>query len=149
MTVTTEWFDKRPGENIAVGSEDPTMLLIGAGVPDWVQLPAVLGGARVRVLCARVAPCPHGDHEVRHLRLDEPSGICVADCGLHGFLWYRARKAEVQAHTVECEHECPHECCPSCDGTGRQPCGSGPNDCPDCIGTGVAQPLKQERQSQG
>jgi len=90
--VSVEWFTKRPGENIAVGSDDPHMALIGVGVPDWVQLPAELGGARVRVVSAAVTRCPRGEHDVRHLKLD--NGIGVAECPAHGgFLWYRPRGA--------------------------------------------------------
>lgn len=85
----TEWFDRKPGSPVAQGSEDPTMLLIGDGVPDWVRLPPELGGARVKVLGAHEAPCPMCGKgpDVRHLEL--PDGLGVAECVRHGFAWYR------------------------------------------------------------
>jgi hypothetical protein len=86
--VSTEWFTKEAGSDVAVGTDDPSMALIGAGVPDWVRLPPDLGGQRVRVLAASVRECPRGPHEVRHLKLD--GDISVAECEGHGgFLWYR------------------------------------------------------------
>lgn len=86
-----EWFDRKPGSNVTQGSEDPTMLLIGDGPPDWVRLPPELGGARVRVLGSHTAPCPmcEGDAPVRHLELG--NDLFVAECAFHGFAWYRKR----------------------------------------------------------
>ncbi len=86
--MTVEWFNKEPGSDIAVSTDDPSMALIGGGVPDWVRLPSDLGGQRARVLAASVRPCPRGPHDVRHLKLD--GDISVAECEDHGgFLWYR------------------------------------------------------------
>jgi hypothetical protein len=87
--MSTAWFTKTPGSDVAVGSEDPSMLLIGSGHPDWVRLPAELGGHRVRVESVGVGPCACGDdHDARHYRLE--GGICVAEC-CGKFLWYRER----------------------------------------------------------
>jgi len=84
----TEWFTKEPGSNIAIGSEDPTMLLIGADQPDWVRVPQELGGTQRRVKSIGVGPCPRGEHDVRHMELE--GDLCVAECAVHGgFLWYR------------------------------------------------------------
>lgn len=89
--MSVEWFEKEPGVDIAVGSEDPTMLLIGADQPDWVRLPKELGGAQRRVLAVGVGTCPRGEHDVRHFALEGDMG--VAECPKHGgFLWYRRRK---------------------------------------------------------
>ncbi len=83
------WFEKRIGEPIMVGTEDPTMLLLGDSIPDWVRLPPDLGGRRVRVEAVGVDTCPRGEHDVRHLRLSD-CGISVAECPEHGgYLWYR------------------------------------------------------------
>lgn len=89
--MTVEWFTKEPGSNVAIGSDDPKMLLIGVSQPDWVRLPPELGGVRVRVKSVGVGPCPRtGDHDVRHMELE--GDVCVAECGAHGgFLWYRRR----------------------------------------------------------
>ena len=60
------------------------------GVPDWVRLPTALGGARINVKHGKRCACPCGDpHEVLVLVLDEPTGLCVAECRTHGYLWYR------------------------------------------------------------
>ena len=85
----TTWFEKSPGSEVHESTEDETMVLIGAVIPDWVRLPAELGGARVRVLGAFEAPCPlcGDDHSVRHLRVE--GGLGVAECHEHGFVWYR------------------------------------------------------------
>jgi len=89
--MSVAWFDKRPGEDVAAGTEDPTMILVGAGVPDWVRLPPELGGHQAKVVEATIEPCPRGDHDVRHLKLN--NGICVAECSAHGgFLWYRRKE---------------------------------------------------------
>lgn len=84
-----EWFGRKPGEDAAVGTDDPSMVLFGSSPPDWVRLPPELGGQQVKVLDAFAARCPRGEHEVRHLHLE--GGVNVAECRGHGgFLWYRA-----------------------------------------------------------
>ena len=85
-------FDVRPGDRVLQSEEDPSMVLVYDGVPDWVRLPAQLGGARVNVLHGVREPCPcGGDHGVLVLVLDEPTGIRVAECPARGFLWHRPR----------------------------------------------------------
>jgi hypothetical protein len=87
--VSTEWFEKIAGSDAALSTDDPHMLLIGDGVPDWVRLPPELGGQQVRVTHARMHTCPRGNHTVRHLKLDHDN-LGVAECQAHGgFLWYR------------------------------------------------------------
>jgi hypothetical protein len=79
------------------------------GIPNWVRLPADLGGKESRVLGVHTGPCPlsgkrvievresflpHvvacGDKHIKHLELED--GIHVAECEVHGFVWYRHRK---------------------------------------------------------
>ena len=90
--MATEWFEKRVGDKALANDEGA--VLIGDLTPDWVRLPAVLGGARVRVVSAHGAPCPKcGDdaRAVQHLRME--GGLGVAECGAHGFVWYRGLRA--------------------------------------------------------
>ena len=89
--MSTEWFNRKAGSIAAQGSDDPTMLLVGDGPPDWVRLPPELGGARVKVEGSHTAPCPmcDGGPHVRHLEL--PDGYGVAECPIHGFAWYRRK----------------------------------------------------------
>lgn len=85
----TEWFNRVVGSHVAEGTTDPTMVLLGSGAPDWVRLPAELGGATLRVqghhrgACPACEACP----DCAHLTLAE--GYGVAECVSHGFLWYR------------------------------------------------------------
>lgn len=87
--MTTAWFEKQAGSEVHTSTEDETMLLLGDVTPDWVRLPAELGGARVRVLGAHAASCPmcRNDRPVRHLHVED--GLGVAECREHGFVWYR------------------------------------------------------------
>lgn len=87
--MTTAWFQKEAGSEIHEGIEDETMVLVGSVVPDWVRLPAELGGARVPVEGASLAPCPMcgGGPDVQHLGVEGNLG--VAECRHHGFVWYR------------------------------------------------------------
>jgi len=92
--MTIERFNKRAGSNVATSIDDASMQLVGDFVPDTVRLPPELGGHVARVLEARLAPCPRGEHLVRHLALDSDpragSQVHVAECAEHGgFLWYR------------------------------------------------------------
>jgi hypothetical protein len=87
----TEWFTKEPGSDVSVSESDPKMVII-AEVPDWVQLPPDLGGARVKVLGAKMAECPMGAHAVRHYELE--GKVQVAECPAHGgFLWYSRKES--------------------------------------------------------
>lgn len=86
----TEWFERRPGAMASQGTSDPKLVLVGDGVPDWVRLPAEVGGIQVKVLAAFSERCPKCDCPCRHLKLN--GGICVAECTRGcGFLWYRPR----------------------------------------------------------
>jgi hypothetical protein len=92
--MSTDWFTKKPGDAALQGRDDPTMLLLGCDVPDWVNLPPELGGARVKVTGAHMAPCPmcgDGTGDVKHLELEGNLG--VAECVRHGFAWYRRTSA--------------------------------------------------------
>ena len=91
--MATEWFEKQAGDKALALANDEGVVLIGDLTPDWVRLPDVLGGGRVRVVSAHGAPCPMcGDaHPVQHLRVE--GGLGVAECGAHGFVWYRGLRA--------------------------------------------------------
>ena len=87
--MTIEWFDREAGDTVAHSKNDPSMVLLGNGAPDWVRLPTELGGMKLRVrghfrgACPACEACP----DCAHLSLDE--GYGVAECVSHGFLWYR------------------------------------------------------------
>lgn len=87
--MSTTWFNRRAGSDAHASTEDDSMMLVGDVTPDWVRLPPELGGARVRVLGVSASPCPmcRNHVEVRHLRVEGNLG--VAECGQHGFVWYR------------------------------------------------------------
>jgi hypothetical protein len=87
--MATEWFNRRPGDVAAIGRDDPTMLLLGGDVPDWVKVPPEAGGGTAKVLASFKAPCPMCKEggDVRHLKLEGNLG--VAECTEHGFVWYR------------------------------------------------------------
>jgi hypothetical protein len=84
--MSTEWFDRSPGDVASPNVDDPSMLIVGAGSPDWVVLPAQLGGERRRVTRSFVDACPCGGHDVRHLHAGD---VGVAEC--RQFLWYRVK----------------------------------------------------------
>lgn len=92
----TEWFNKSPGGLISPSVDDPTMALVETGAPDWVRIPAEIGGGTVRVTGSFRAPCPmcsEGDEKlVLHMRTDVDLG--VAECLEHGFVWYRRKAGE-------------------------------------------------------
>lgn len=87
--MTYAKFTKKAGERVSSSTEDPSMFLVGDTVPDWVELPAELGGGRRDVLGSRQVRCPcgRGEHSVRELDLGEQ--LHVAECPVRGFLWYR------------------------------------------------------------
>jgi len=90
--MTVEWFDRGPGDTVAQGDAehegDGKMLLIGTDRPDWVRLPASLGGGQVRVRSSDRQACPaHKDHECLHHHLE--NGVSVAECDQ--FYWYTPR----------------------------------------------------------
>ncbi len=90
----TEWFDKKAGSEIVQSQDDPTMLLIGADLPDWVRVPAKTGhGGQYRCLAVIQKPCPlpgHGE-PCKHYILDGP--VHAAECAVSGqFAWYRRQE---------------------------------------------------------
>lgn len=86
------WGDRKPGSDVSTSTEDPSVLLIGASVPDWVRTPRelgpVLGGKKLRVAGTFRAECPkcHASDR-RHFRL-ENSILGVCECVGCGFAWY-------------------------------------------------------------
>lgn len=74
-------FTKHPGQ--APINVEENAVLIG-GVPDWVNLPADLGGTRADVLDSFMGACPVTKAHVRHLVLE--GGISVAESDQ--FYWY-------------------------------------------------------------
>jgi hypothetical protein len=89
MKMSIEAFEKAAGSHILRGTDDETAVLVTTGddVPSWVRLPEQLGGERRNVVRGRAAPCPVCG--VRAWHLDLEGGVAVAECGSHGFLWYR------------------------------------------------------------
>ena len=89
--MSTEWFDKLPGVDLAQGRDDPAMFIEPVGCPDWVNVPADTGyGGRYRCLAVLSGPCPVQGHNhiCRHYILDGP--VCCAECVQSGkFWWYR------------------------------------------------------------
>lgn len=88
--MSIEWFDKKAGSDIGVSKDDPRMLLVGVGEPDWVQLPGDLGGGTKRCLGVFLerCPCVGHDHECLHYAIE--GTIWCAECAESGqFLWYR------------------------------------------------------------
>lgn len=107
----TFWFDRRPGQRVAVSNEDPDprtdecAVLYGAdGPPDWVKIPEGLpeSGMRVRVTAHHHAPCPmcNSERSFLHLVLDSVD-MCVCECleGC-GFVFYRTRKKDSNADSA-------------------------------------------------
>lgn len=82
----TTWFQKEPGR-VPVNEEEG-LLLLGDDVPDWVRLPANLGGGQLKVVRAFIAPCPIHKHPVRHLELE--GGYFVAESDQ--FYWYKRKE---------------------------------------------------------
>ena len=85
-----EWFQKAPGSDIGQGEDDPSMLLIGLGKPDWVRVPEETGhGGQRRCLELKVGKCPlpGHDHQVVHYVLE--AEVWCAECTQAGqFVWY-------------------------------------------------------------
>jgi hypothetical protein len=93
----TAWFTRKPGDVVSPSTEDPTMAIVGGGLPDWIRLPPELGGGTVRPVRQFGAPCPKCDEgpPVRHIECN--GGLHVAECERHGFVWYRRRAAATEA----------------------------------------------------
>ncbi len=64
-----ERFTKYAGSGIMQSADDPSMLLVGSPVPDWVVAPKGLdeAGQRFNVQAPRIDPCPMCKATVRHL----------------------------------------------------------------------------------
>lgn len=93
--MTIERFTKRAGDTVAHGTDDSRMTVVGDVRPDFVALPANLGGGTARVTGASLEPCPRdGSHNAWTLAVTHGRVTHVAECPEHGgFLWYR-RSAE-------------------------------------------------------
>ena len=86
----------RPGDVALHAKGEPGVLLLDLGepvdAPNWAKLPPELGGAEVRVLSATMDACPLCEgaeaHTVRHLVLDGPGAVRVAECQRRGFIFY-------------------------------------------------------------
>lgn len=88
----TMWFDRKPGDVVSIGVDDPTTLLLSdGGPPDWVRTPPEVGGQKLKVVRAFIQKCPLCDIEqlVRHLECEQ--GYFVAECVHHGFAWYKRK----------------------------------------------------------
>ena len=100
-------FTKSPGDTVLQSAEDETTILFTGknSPPDSVWLPRELGGQNVRVRSHQVTACVCGaEHPSLILVLDEPTGICVAECIIKGFLWFREPLIELRDITSE-NHE--------------------------------------------
>ncbi len=78
-----------PGQRVV--QMDERACLIYDGVPDWVTLPAELGGGRANVKHGVNGPCPCGNHTALTLALDAKhgdKGLHVAECPTRGYLWF-------------------------------------------------------------
>lgn len=86
--MAIEWFDKKAGSSLHAHQTEPGMYLVGDHLPSYVRTPPELGEKVVSVLSSHTAVCPRcGEgEEVRHLVLE--SGLCVAECRYHKFVWY-------------------------------------------------------------
>lgn len=88
--MATEWFHN-DGSGVAVHTSDPSILLVGDYIPDWIMIPAespIRPGEKARVIAWAVRPCPTCRKQVRHLQLD--CDMYVAECKPGcGFLLYR------------------------------------------------------------
>ena len=82
----TLWGTKSAGSSVAEGEDGVAFV---AEVPDYVQLPASLGGTRHPVAKAYVRDCPcRAGHQSKTFAL-EGTTIQVSECPLKGFLWWR------------------------------------------------------------
>ena len=91
--MSTMWFTRTPGSIVDESSEEEGALLIGRGDPDWVRMPAELGGRELKVLEARPGVCPKCGAQARHLDLEDRYG--VAECPGDGFVWYRTKEIRI------------------------------------------------------
>ena len=90
--MSTEWFDRKPGDHASIGIDDPTMMLVGGGIPDWVRTPEALGRQQLGVRGYFMRQCPKCQCGIacRHLVLDQRYGVAECKTGC-GFVWYRER----------------------------------------------------------
>jgi hypothetical protein len=86
----TIWAQKQKDALLTTAEEDGlTWVFPASMLPDWIRLPAELGGATERVVSAAVGRCPLCDRTVRHLHAETAH---VAECRDCGFCWYRRDK---------------------------------------------------------
>lgn len=102
--MTTERFSKTAGSSVLQGLDDPSMLLVGdTTIPDWVQAPPELGGARHTVKSADTGPCPICKVNAVHLHLGRVIDVetntrgteiylHVAECKVDKVVWYRTTR---------------------------------------------------------
>lgn len=86
-----EWFEKSVGSDVGQSEEDPSMLLIGVGKPDWVRVPDDTGhGGQYRCLELRVGRCPLPGHAHSCIHYVLECDVWCAECTESGqFVWYR------------------------------------------------------------
>jgi hypothetical protein len=88
--MTIAWFIKDAGSGVLKGKDNPEHILVDKGAPEWVRLPANLGGSPARIVEVEITACPaHHKHDCRHYVI-EGGDIGVAECDK--FYWYRRRK---------------------------------------------------------
>lgn len=91
----TLWTERAPGDLVGQGTDDPTILVIGGNVPDWVRtppgLPDIAPNVVLKVVRAFGAPCPKCKNgpDVQHIQVEQ--GWSIAECSVegHGFVWYK------------------------------------------------------------
>lgn len=89
------WFTRRAGDpHRHVAEIDQGALLYGDLTPNFVRLPVELGAAHGggevrRVLVELRGPCPVVGCSCTVPHLDLDGGLSVAECGMHGFCFYR------------------------------------------------------------
>ena len=99
MSEETIWTERAPGSVVAQGTDDPSILILGA-VGDWVRtppgLPDIGPGVKLKVLGTFAAPCPMCDREhrgrnenVRHITLERDYRVAECVTPGHGFVWYQ------------------------------------------------------------
>ena len=91
--MAAEWFTN-DGSGVSVHNEDPSILLIGDGIPDCVKTPDDLEGAagvEFRVTGHTFRPCPKcARPDVLFMRLEQGYYVakCIPGCG---FAWCKVK----------------------------------------------------------
>lgn len=85
--MATEWFED-DGSGIAFHKKDPTLMIVGDYVPQWIKLPVNLGppngGRQLKVLGTDKRTCPKCKAwRVRYLLLEDNWVVaeCKSNCG--------------------------------------------------------------------